>query len=202
MDSYVRSNMYRNEEISSIVSPRSPRSNTGLHRSESQQFLKKTDIALLQQQMANDTQYDVDDVYKEVRTIKKIANNNFRAMIKEVSRIQQALNLDFVVASDSEESDSSSLAGVSRRPSVSLTVRAAPSFLEPVKVEEMEVPGPLAVSGDPRPPLPEPQAAEGPEVPATSKSDLRPTLSTLRLRTRVAAAQLQTSHFSATVASG
>ena len=38
----------------------------------------------------------------------------------------------------------------------------------------MEVPGPLAVSGDPRPPLPEPQAAEGPEVPATSKSDLRP----------------------------
>eukprot|EP00434_Breviolum_minutum_P007950 symbB.v1.2.007011.t1/scaffold385.1/size305797/7 len=152
MDSYVRSNMYRNEEISSIVSPRSPRSNTGLQRSESQQFLKKTDIALLQQQMANDTQYDVDDVYKEVRTIKKIANNNFRAMIKEVSRIQQALNLDFVVASDSEESDSSSLAGVSRRPSVSLTVRAAPSLLEPVKVEEME-------------------------VPATSKSDLRPTLS-------------------------
>ena len=33
-DSYVRSNMYRNEEISSIVSPRSPRSNTGLQRSE------------------------------------------------------------------------------------------------------------------------------------------------------------------------
>ena len=30
---------------------------------------------------------------------------------QEVSRIQQALNLDFVVASDSEESDSSSLAG-------------------------------------------------------------------------------------------
>ena len=28
-----------------------------------------------------------------------------------MSRIQQALNLDFVVASDSEESDSSSLAG-------------------------------------------------------------------------------------------
>jgi len=114
-----------------------------------------------------------------VRTIKKIANNNFRAMIKEVSRIQQALNLDFVVASDSEESDSSSLAGVSRRPSVSLTVRAAPSLLEPVKVEEMEVPGPLStVSGVPERPLTaEPQAAEGPEVPATSKSDLRPTLS-------------------------
>ena len=33
-DSYVRSNMYRNEEISSIVSPRSPRSNGGLQRSE------------------------------------------------------------------------------------------------------------------------------------------------------------------------
>jgi len=56
-----------------------------------------------------------------------------------------------------------------------LNLPKAPSFLEPVKVEEMEVPGPLAVSAvAERPPLPEPQAAEGTEVPATSKSDLRP----------------------------
>lgn len=169
LDSYVRTTLAK--EGDPVVSPRTPRSQK-LERSESQQFMKKSDIMALQQQLAHETEHDVDELYKEIETSRKLASNNFRAMIKEVSRIQQALNLDFVVASDSDESESSTGLGMSRRPSISLSVRAAPS-----SPERSGTPSALAVALDvpvaaaPAPAAPAAEAAEAPVTTVTTVAE-------------------------------
>eukprot|EP00439_Symbiodinium_sp_Y106_P081895 s47_g21.t1 len=82
----------------------SPRSMTGagLDSQSMQEFRKLRDGTDTTMQQLGEQMADLADLHRELLGFQKNVNRNFRSTIKEISRIQQALHLDYVVASESE----------------------------------------------------------------------------------------------------
>ncbi|OLP76312.1 hypothetical protein AK812_SmicGene43770, partial [Symbiodinium microadriaticum] len=101
-DSYLRVALHSVQDLSPRVT--SPRSMTGagLDSQSLQEFRKLRDGADTTVQQLGEQMEGLVDLHQELFAFQKNVNRNFRSTIKEISRIQQALHLDYVVASESE----------------------------------------------------------------------------------------------------
>ncbi|CAJ1357771.1 unnamed protein product, partial [Effrenium voratum] len=106
MDNLLRAMAARKEE------PASPRERRMLDRAESMTSVRKAPSATEEAPTPLfEAEHDVDQLYHEIKASRKLVNRNFRSTIKEISRIQQALNLDYAIASETESDGSSASAG-------------------------------------------------------------------------------------------
>ncbi|CAJ1382932.1 unnamed protein product [Effrenium voratum] len=168
MDNLLRAMAARKEE------PASPRERRMLDRAESMTSVRKAPSATEEAPTPLfEAEHDVDQLYHEIKASRKLVNRNFRSTIKEISRIQQALNLDYAIASETESDGSSASAGGSHgaSPAASVHVRVATVAAAATPSAPSAAPSP-ALSRETTPPASPAKAAAASAKPAPSAPEL------------------------------